>query len=144
MSERYKPYRDYQFFIPGKPVPQQRAKTIFRNGRVLGKYDPKQCVEYKQHVAAVAHKKWDEEPGIILAGPILIAMTFNLPKPKTAKRKSPTVKPDVDNLYKGVADALEGIAYVHDQQIVFAMIEKRYAKDNDSVGVKVTIRELPP
>jgi len=38
----------------------------------------------------------------------------------------PTKKPDMDNIYKIVADALNGLAYHDDSQIVQAYVEKFY------------------
>jgi len=40
----------------------------------------------------------------------------------------PTKKPDVDNLLKTVADALQGVAYLNDSQIADAQIKKRFSR----------------
>ena len=39
----------------------------------------------------------------------------------------PTKKPDIDNIVKVVADALNGIAYADDKQIVSLVVEKYYS-----------------
>ena len=58
--------------------------------------------------------------------------------PKSASRKAiyrmisalfPTKKPDVDNIFKGIADSLNGIAYRDDSQIVSATINKIWSTD---------------
>lgn len=41
----------------------------------------------------------------------------------------PTKRPDVDNLFKTVTDAMSGILYKDDKQIVSATIEKWYSEE---------------
>lgn len=45
---------------------------------------------------------------------------------------------DIDNLFKAVADALNGVAYDDDSQIVEATVRKLYL---DEAKAEVTIRE---
>lgn len=51
----------------------------------------------------------------------------------------PTVKPDCDNIAKNINDALNGIVYPDDKQIVSLTVNKIYS---DSEFVKVTIEEV--
>ena len=51
----------------------------------------------------------------------------------------PTKKPDIDNIIKAVLDALNGIAYKDDTQVVQVMAQKKYA---DKAFVEVAICEL--
>ncbi|WP_102411379.1 RusA family crossover junction endodeoxyribonuclease [Beduinella massiliensis] len=53
----------------------------------------------------------------------------------------PAVKPDADNILKLVLDALNGIAYADDRQIVEASIEKWYAL---TPRVEIEITEVTP
>ena len=55
-----------------------------------------------------------------------------------AKKKRPTVKPDLDNLDKAVMDALNKVAYKDDSQIVAKVSKKHYA---EVPTVKVIISE---
>ena len=48
-------------------------------------------------------------------------------RPKGTKRIFPTVKPDADNILKLVEDALNGLAYLDDKQLVDVRCTKRYA-----------------
>ena len=41
----------------------------------------------------------------------------------------PTKKPDADNILKIIADALNGIAYADDKQVVTAEVQKLYAEN---------------
>lgn len=70
--------------------------------------------------------------------PISLTIHAYLPIPKSWSQKKqtqatlgeilPTVKPDFDNLQKLVADALNGIIYKDDCQIVTAFIFKEYSR----------------
>lgn len=61
---------------------------------------------------------------------------MSIPSSKSKKFKQaaalgverPTKKPDIDNIFKCVTDALSGIAYKDDKQIVAATVNKRYAE----------------
>jgi Holliday junction resolvase RusA-like endonuclease len=41
----------------------------------------------------------------------------------------PTIKPDLSNYLKGIEDALNGIAYIDDSQIVLVYVTKQYATE---------------
>ena len=69
-------------------------------------------------------------------GPIIISMRFRLKRPKTVKRERPTVPPDLDKLVRGVNDALTGIAFIDDSQIVSITTTKEYS---DIPGVDITV-----
>ena len=53
--------------------------------------------------------------------------------------KRPTKKPDIDNAIKAIADALNGVAYYDDSQIVYIEATKHYAEKPQTV---VTLWEL--
>lgn len=53
----------------------------------------------------------------------------------------PGKKPDYDKLARSVGDALNGIVYVDDAQVVRALVEKFYTSDAQPiVGVRITVR----
>lgn len=65
-----------------------------------------------------------------LSGPVSLIVEFYLPRPAAAKKRLyPTTRPDLDKLVRAVGDALKGIAYVDDSQIVEKQARKRYAVD---------------
>lgn len=63
-------------------------------------------------------------------------------KPKAIDREHDTVKPDVDNCYKAVTDALNGIAYEDDKQIVECYVVKLPRFRGAEESVTVTIKEV--
>ena len=56
-------------------------------------------------------------------------------KAKTGGKLLPTKKPDVDNVAKSVLDALNGVAWLDDSQVVRLEISKSYSAAGDCVSV---------
>lgn len=80
--------------------------------------------------------------------PLEIVLNIYMEMPKSATKKAklemlmhkfPTKKPDVDNLLKSVADALNGVAYTDDSQIVSATVRKIWSEQGSA---EITLREV--
>ena len=84
--------------------------------------------------------------------PVRVAITAAFSRPKShlgtgrneglVKPSAPhhhVVKPDADNVAKAVLDALSGIAYRDDVQVVFLGVGKVYARPSDGPSVTVAI-----
>lgn len=136
------------FTVYGKPQPagSKRAFAVKRDGKPTGQIavadaNPK-AKGWQQEVAAVAIEMrvgLDGEGYEPLAGPIACEMTFYVARPKghygtgrnAARLKDsappfPIVKPDSLKLARGTEDALTGIVYRDDAQVVRLVVEKRY------------------
>ena len=74
-----------------------------------------------------------------IGGAVQLELTFVLVKPKTVKRIYPFVRPDLDKLCRAVLDALTGIAYKDDQQVVSLFATKSYG---ERAGVFILLTEL--
>ena len=123
--------------IPGRPVGKQRARTFYdpRVHHVVSK-TPHKTVTQEGYIRAMfAHKYPDHVP---LEGPVEMDLFIYFPILKSASKKRqadmaagreyPTKKPDSKNILGLVEDALNGLAYVDDCQIVSHIIAKKYAK----------------
>ena len=73
-----------------------------------------------------------------IEGAIEIKLNFIYQKPKTVKRDLPTVAPDLDKQIRSVLDALTGVAYVDDGQVVGIVATKRYGA---VAGVEIEITD---
>ena len=73
-----------------------------------------------------------------MEGPVAIELDFFLLKPRTIKRDYPTVPPDLDKLIRAVLDALTGIVYRDDSQVISIVASKSYGDPgvNISIGQK--------
>ena len=115
-----------EFIYYGKVIAQPRPRFT-RNGKP---YDAKQAVKYKEEIVA-SYKRWCN--GYMFADDVPLAMHIIIQRklPKSKQRKTVDVtlpdigKPDIDNYAKAVMDALTGVAYKDDSQIVQLKVEKR-------------------
>lgn len=127
--------------IPGEPVAKGRPRV----GR-HHTYTPQKTVNHEEYVKLMwMQQHGNKEPSV---GPLNAVITFNFEPPKSytkTKRKSAiegvwhVKKPDIDNLIKTVTDALNGLAYKDDSQIVSMQIFKQYAGKSETV---IKLREL--
>lgn len=81
--------------------------------------------------------------GELFDGAIVLSLVFYLPKPASASRKVlyPTKRPDLSKLVRSTEDALKGVLWVDDSQVVDLLVRKRYAGIGAPTGVFVTIEE---
>jgi Holliday junction resolvase RusA-like endonuclease len=109
-------------------------------------YDPKESREYKEYVALIARQYAPKKP-IEGALSVNIKIYRQIPKSTTKKDralflagiKRPVVKSDTSNYVKGIEDALNGIIYKDDSQIVDLYAAKYYS---DNPRVEISVKEI--
>lgn len=122
--------RFYSFVVPGYGQPKQRARTTFRGGAART-YTPDKTVNFEAKVAAFAYQAGVKQ----IAGPVFLEVIVVRPWPKSISKKAravgamPTTRPDGKNVYAAVEDALNGIAYADDAQIVNGWFWKLYGNE---------------
>lgn len=132
------------FHVDLDPVPKGRPK-FSKIGGFVRTYTPKKTSDYEAQVKAIAQSAMTREP---LETPLAAFLYFRLPIPKSYPKKriaaclagseKPTKKPDLDNLAKSVLDALNGVIYLDDSQIVSLHMTKVYSQ---YPGIDLLIRE---
>lgn len=113
----------------GQPVPWARAG---HSGKVS--FTPKRQREAMRSFALLAGQVMGSQPP--LEGPLSISLTFAYPWPKAVSRKTKvseegryrTARPDIDNLIKLVADALNTVVWQDDAQIAEVIAKKIYSE----------------
>lgn len=130
---------DVLFFVEGTPKAQPRLRPrMGRDGR-LSVHMPSSAEGWRLAVLLAARAAMSEP----LVGPLAVSMTFWLDPPKSRPaRVHPVAKPDLDNLAKSTADALNGIAWKDDSAIVQWALEKRYTSHGIRPGVVIQIEVL--
>lgn len=121
------------FSIPGEPVGKGRPRFNRATGRT---YTPERTASYENLVKLEYEKLCGNQGFGESPVGILVTAYYAIPKSASkAKRKAmerdvirPTKKPDCDNILKTVCDALNGLAYKDDSQVVLALIDKHYAE----------------
>ena len=83
------------------------------------------------------------EPWQLLEGPVRLTLAFYLPRPKgLAKKMRAHVKaPDCSKLIRSTEDALSGIVYADDSQVVEIVAGKFYAAPGAPPQCRVTVEE---
>ena len=134
------------FTVPGQPFSKQRPK-FSRRGNFVKTYTPEQTVQYENLVkmAYCGDGEYDKLEGAIRA---TIKAYFPIPKSASKKKHAQmeaneirpvTVSKDTDNICKVILDALNGIAYDDDRQVVELFGYKYYS---DNPRAEVTLEEL--
>ena len=82
-------------------IPQERPR--FKNGKC---YDPPRSRLFKREVGYLVKALWKDTP--LIEGKVKLDVTFYRAK----------INCDVDNLVKALMDALQGICYKNDMQVV--------------------------
>lgn len=116
--------------MEGRPVPQGSMRA-FNNHIVHNK--SAELMAWRSLIAMEARKAGCQP----IEGAIEIKLNFFYLRPKSVKRPLPIVAPDLDKQIRSVLDALTGVAYLDDGQVVGIQATKRYG-DRAGVSVEVT------
>ena len=130
--------------ILGKPEPAGSKRAFVINGKAVVTDANKKSKPWQQEVKAVAVEHATE----LAEGPLRLDVTFFLQRPKghygsgrnghllkASAPEYPMVKPDATKLLRGVEDALTGIVWKDDAQIVTQNVCKRYGLPERAVIV---------
>ena len=131
-------------FVPGKPVAKARPRVTMRGGKPRA-YTPKKTADFE----AMIRDHWRGFP--IMEGPLHLSIVCYLEIPQSWSKKKktqaehgeiePTSRPDIDNYAKLVMDALNGIAYNDDSQVVRMIISKMYS---ERPGILISLQSSIP
>lgn len=111
------------------PVAKARPRVTMVGGRARA-YTPKKSADYERQIA----QSWPHERQ---SAPVRLDIVFGMPIPASWSKKQqgaaasglllPAKKPDIDNLLKAVMDAMNGVAYDDDNQVVELSGKKVYS-----------------
>ena len=133
------------FEVHGEPIPQGSTRAFIPKGwkRPIITADNKRTKPWKQEVAGAALVAMEKDL-LSCAGknvPFGLLLTFKFQKPKSVKKSvtRKTTKPDLDKLIRSILDALTGIVFEDDSQVVTVQARKTF---DEPPGVKITFWEL--
>ncbi|WP_129596074.1 RusA family crossover junction endodeoxyribonuclease [Anaerophilus nitritogenes] len=129
------------FKIPGEPIAKGRPRVT-----KYGTHTPEKTKNYETLVKEMFAITYGQP---LLENPLEINLKlyFSIPKSASKIKKNlmengnirPIKRPDLDNCMKSITDALNGIAYKDDSQIIKATVEKYYS---EVPRAEVVIKEL--
>lgn len=136
------------FTVPGKPQGKARARTFYNASMARHmSVTPDKTVLYenfiKDRYLQAANGGYLEKGTPVM---LHVVARFLPPKSTSKKRQAdmlegrehPLKKPDMDNIVKVVADALNGVAYHDDTQIAYVEARKAYSAKE---GLDITVEE---
>jgi crossover junction endodeoxyribonuclease RusA len=130
-----------KFTCAGHPVTQGSKRAFVRNGRpILTEQSGDRLRLWRHVIATTARETAHLGPH---DGPVQVHLFFRLERPaSTPKRKRTwpikTRSGDVDKLARAALDALTGVAFADDAQVVRLVVEKDWA-DGRGPGVEVVV-----
>lgn len=141
----------YQLVVYGKPEPGGSKRHV-GGGRIID--DNPNVAGWKQLVGYEALAQRDGRP--MLEGPLKLTLLFFVQRPqshygtgrnqgqlKPSAPTFPTTRPDVTKLTRAVEDAMTGVLYHDDAQIVQQSVKRRYAQRDQPACVHIQVETLP-
>ena len=133
------------FKVDANPVGKQRARYVKR-GNFVQTYTPEKTRTYETLIKyAAIEAMGSSEP---LETPVSLYLYIRAPIPKSYSKKKvadclngfdkPIKKPDASNVLKSVEDAMNGVVYRDDCQIVNFHVSKVYSSQS---GIDVCVKE---
>ena len=127
--------------IPGEPCAKARPR-VTRAGIT---YTPAKTVNYETLVKELFCVGYPDHRPVDIPVRMLLRAYFSIPKSWSKKKQweaqlgtiRPTKRPDWDNVGKLISDALNGLAYKDDAQIVEATTAKWYS-DRPRLEIEIT------
>ena len=132
------------FTVHGKPEPKGSARAFMPKGSkfpVITSDNPN-LKTWEQAIRGELQRVMQATDGDTLAAifdaPVAVGLRFHLPRPKSRKKaKYPVTKPDVDKLARAAIDALSGVAFKDDNQVVAVQARKVYADGAAKVEIVI-------
>jgi len=142
----------HTFRIPVKPVGKKRPRFVVnkKTGRGSG-YDVNKTEEGKMLLFCL--NQWGGREPITGAVRLDCELIFARPKShygtgrnagklKPSAQKYHTQKPDCDNCWKLLADALNGVVYKDDAQVIGGEVFKRWGEPGEPDEIVLVLEEL--
>lgn len=133
------------FKVDANPVGKQRARYAKRGKHVMA-YTPDKTRNYESLIKEAAIQAMGSNE--ILETPVNLYLYIRAPIPQSYSKKrleaclngseKPIKKPDASNVLKSVEDAMNGVVYKDDSQIVNIHVAKVYSS---VAGVDICVKE---
>ena len=129
------------FSVLGRPQPKGSTRAFVPKGwaRPIVTSDNKGVKAWEQ---AVRYEAQRAAQGTFFSGPVALILSFDLPRPASLPKRvtEHITRPDLDKLTRAVGDALTGVLWRDDSQVVCLDAEKHYA--GVACGVRITVQAM--
>lgn len=141
-----------EFDVPGMPIPKGSAKAFMRKGARFPTVIQDNAAKQKPWASMIglcAAQEMARTGTKLSTGAMSITVSFAMPRPKCHMNSKgnvrpnapyhPVTKPDIDKLLRCVFDALTGIVWRDDSQVIQTVTTKQYGFN---IGAKIRIEEI--
>lgn len=124
-------------------VPRKWAEQAVAQGkapRAIVTNDNPNAKAWEQRIATEAQAVG---AGTLFTGPLILSVAFHMPRPKSLPKRVQhhTTRPDVDKATRCVLDALTGVLYADDGQVIELHVRKQYAALAEAPRADITVEE---
>ena len=137
----------FTFTVLGKPAPQGSKRHV---GRGVMVESSKRCKPWRQDVRHTALDLRPDDWYANMDAAIALSVVFVFARPKSHFRANGQLKPsapahctgrigDVSKLVRAVEDAMTGIIYNDDAQIISLIAHRRFANDREQPCAIITV-----
>lgn len=142
-------HKPVSFHVPGAVVGKMRAR-IGKVGNHARMFTPEKTVNFENLVAYHAHQALvGKVRPFPFDSPVQVNLLIGVQIPASWSKKKqaqalagqifPTSKPDLDNSIKSVFDAMNGVVYKDDAQVVTTVCKKRF---REAPGLWVSVFQI--
>jgi crossover junction endodeoxyribonuclease RusA len=133
------------FRVFGIAQPQGSARAFMPKGArfpVVTSDNPH--VKSWRHLVAAEASRALKGRGVLIEGSVGVSASFFLPRPKAlgTKTRPHLTRPDVDKLARSCLDALTGVVFRDDSQVVQLSVSKHYAGVGESPRAEIVITDI--
>lgn len=126
----------HAFVVPGKNGGKARAVVVDTNKASMRSYR----TDVHNEAKIALQKQGLSQPMAEKQVPVELCLEFMFIRPESAKkRKFPSVAPDIDKLMRSTVDAMIGVIFADDAQVVLVSMSKVYGPNEQ---VHVSARDM--
>jgi crossover junction endodeoxyribonuclease RusA len=135
------------FTAYGIPAPKGSTKAFYRPGMRFPVVTD-DCKRTRPWAAIIKGAAIDALKGTVsiplALGPVSLAVVFYMPRPKSLPKKvtEHTKKPDLDKLVRALKDALTGIVWTDDSQVVQLQARKVYVAEQAMPRAEIRVDQF--
>lgn len=130
-----------EFVVLGNPVTQGSMKAFAHGGRAFVTHNTGGKLQAWRHaVSDEARKARESAQTEMLDGPVVVEVEFRMAKPKSAPKRRETWpigarSGDLDKLARAVLDALTGVIFLDDSQVIALRVTKEWGPPGATVRI---------
>lgn len=137
------------FFVAGTPKPQGSKRGFVHPATkrvILTEAAGAALKDWRHDVKLTAMSRMSGKQMVVAPVAVRLAVLFVLPRPVSLPKTKPTPlavkKPDTDKLVRAIGDALTGVVYADDSQVVSLYADKRVAEIGETPGARITVQTV--